>query len=101
MIRVFPKWLALAASTGVLVAAPAIAQAPRAYHLQGDYPFTHDPSIAQEGATYYVFATGRAPDGGQLSIRCSEDLKHWRFCGHVFDALPEWIKERSPGTKDL
>ena len=78
-----------------------LAQAPQAYKLQGDFPGTHDPSIAQEGKTYYVFATGRAPDGGQLAIRCSEDLRTWRICGQVFDTLPAWIHDKSPGTRDL
>jgi arabinan endo-1,5-alpha-L-arabinosidase len=77
------------------------AQAPHAYHLQGDYPFTHDPSIAKDGATYYVFATGKAPGGGQFSVRCSEDLEHWRLCGHVFDCIPQWVHEKSPGTTEL
>jgi arabinan endo-1,5-alpha-L-arabinosidase len=77
------------------------AQEPRVYHLQGAFPGTHDPSIAKDGATYYVFATGKAPEGGQFPLRCSEDLEHWRRCGHVFDAIPEWIQERSPGTKEL
>jgi arabinan endo-1,5-alpha-L-arabinosidase len=62
---------------------------------------THDPSIMKEGKTWYVFATGRAPGGGQLAVRCSADLEHWKLCGHVFDAIPAWILERSPGTKDL
>src|SRR5580692_3073075 len=55
------------------------AQTPRVYHLQGDYAFTHDPSIAKDGATYYVFATGKALGGGQFPVRCSEDLEHWRM----------------------
>jgi len=84
-----------------IAAAGAAAQTPRAFHLQGDFPFTHDPSIAKDGATYYVFATGKAFGGGQLPIRCSEDLERWRYCGHVFDAIPEWIQKRSPGTKEL
>jgi arabinan endo-1,5-alpha-L-arabinosidase len=79
----------------------ASAQTPRAYHLQGDYVFTHDPSIAKDGGTYYVFATGKAQGGGQLPVRCSEDLEHWRMCGHVFDAIPQWMQEKSPGTKEL
>ncbi len=79
----------------------ASAQEPHAYQLQGDYPFTHDPSIAKDGPTYYVFATGKAPEGGQFPIRCSEDLTTWRRCGHVFDSIPQWIQERSPGTKEL
>jgi arabinan endo-1,5-alpha-L-arabinosidase len=74
---------------------------PHAYQLSGDVVGTHDPSIIREGNTWYVFATGKAPDGGQLAIRCSTDLKQWRLCGHVFDAIPAWIKERSPGTRDL
>jgi arabinan endo-1,5-alpha-L-arabinosidase len=74
---------------------------PRALPLSGDFWKTHDPSIAKERNTWYVFATGRAPDGGQFAIRCSDNLEHWRFCGHVFDALPEWIRNDSPGTKDL
>jgi arabinan endo-1,5-alpha-L-arabinosidase len=84
-----------------VLAVSAVAQAPRVYKLQGDYAFTHDPSIAKDGATYYVFATGKAREGGQFPLRCSEDLEHWRMCGHVFDAIPQWVQERSPGTKEL
>jgi arabinan endo-1,5-alpha-L-arabinosidase len=87
--------LLLATGVGIL------AQTPRVYHLQGDYSFTHDPSIAKDGGTYYVFATGKAPGGGQFPVRCSEDLENWRMCGHVFDAIPQWIHEKSPGTTEL
>ena len=102
MDRAFRERLACIALAGLIVVlSGAEAQSPRVYQLQGDYRFTHDPSIAKDGGTYYVFATGKASGGGQLSIRCSEDLEHWRMCGHVFDAIPRWIRERSPGTKDL
>ena len=77
------------------------AQQPRAYHLSGDVAGAHDPSIIREGNTWYVFTTGKAPEGGQFAIRCSSDLNQWKLCGHVFDALPTWIRERSPGTRDL
>ena len=77
------------------------AQTPRLYHLTGDYAFTHDPSIAKDGPTYYVFATGKAREGGQLPVRCSEDLLQWRMCGHVFNAIPDWVQQKSPGTKEL
>ena len=76
-------------------------QQPHAYTLSGDVAGTHDPSIIKEGKTWYVFATGKAPDSGQFAIRCSNDLEHWKLCGHVFDAVPNWIHERSPGTRDL
>jgi arabinan endo-1,5-alpha-L-arabinosidase len=77
------------------------AQKAHAYRLSGDVAGTHDPSIVKEGKTWYVFATGKAPGGGQFAVRCSDDLEHWKLCGHVFDAIPAWILERSPGTKDL
>lgn len=42
----------------VMVAAPAIfGQSPSALTLGGDYAFVHDPSVAKEGSTYYVFST--------------------------------------------
>ncbi len=77
------------------------AQEPLPIAVQGDVAFTHDPSIAKDGDTYYIFATGKAPDGGQLPVRCSHDLVQWKFCGHVFDHIPSWIQEHSPGTKEL
>ena len=77
------------------------AEKANAYHLSGDIAGTHDPSIIKEGKTWYVFATGKAPGGGQIAVRCSGDLEHWKLCGHVFDAIPEWILKRSPGTRDL
>ena len=65
---------------------------PHAYNLTGDFPGTHDPSIIKEGDTWYVFATGRAPNnGGHIPIRCSKDLIAWKQCGSVFDQLPDWI----------
>jgi arabinan endo-1,5-alpha-L-arabinosidase len=77
------------------------AQVPHVYSVSGDVAGTHDPSIIKEGKNWYVFATGKAPDGGQFAVRCSDDLEHWKLCGHVFDAIPAWIVERSPGTKEL
>ncbi|QNI33716.1 arabinan endo-1,5-alpha-L-arabinosidase [Alloacidobacterium dinghuense] len=77
------------------------AQQPQALTLTGDYEGTHDPSIMKEGKTWYVFATGKTPDGGQFQIRCSENLTDWKLCGHVFDQIPDWIHKDSPGTVDL
>ena len=86
----------LVAVTGRCFAAPS-----HAYLLSGDTAATHDPSIIKQGDTWYVFATGKSPDGGQFAVRCSKDLEHWKLCGHVFDKIPAWIQERSPGTKEL
>lgn len=93
--------LALMAPLAVCCGSRAAAEQPRAYNLTGDYWGTHDPSIIRQGKTWYVFATGRARGGGQFQIRCSTDLHEWKFCGQVFDAIPEWIRKASPGTREL
>jgi arabinan endo-1,5-alpha-L-arabinosidase len=72
-----------------------------ALQLSGDIWGAHDPSIIEEGNTWYVFTTGHDAAHGQLPIRCSTDLKSWHLCGHVFDAIPSWIQKDSPGTRDL
>ncbi len=78
-----------------------VSHASEALTLSGDYWGTHDPSIAKDGDTYYVFATGKTPRGGQMEIRCSHDLKAWKECGQVFDHIPDWIHKSSPGTEEL
>lgn len=94
---------ALLAGAHAALAAPAQqtnASAPHVFQLTGDYWGTHDPSVMREGDTWYVFATGRAPNG-HMAIRCSHDLKDWKLCGQVFTEIPEWIQKDSPGTKEL
>ncbi|MGA8109092.1 MAG: arabinan endo-1,5-alpha-L-arabinosidase [Acidobacteriaceae bacterium] len=98
----FRRWIVAAAlAAGVALCGALLAQEPQAFQLSGDYWGTHDPSIIKEGNTWYVFATGKARDGGQFQIRCSTDLQAWKLCGHVFDQIPEWIQKDSPGTKEL
>ncbi len=80
---------------------PAAGNAQQAFGLSGDFWRVHDPSIARERDTYYVVATGKAPDGGQLAVRCSHDLRHWTLCGHVFEGIPQWIQKESPSTTEL
>jgi arabinan endo-1,5-alpha-L-arabinosidase len=95
LVRILPAFLAL------ILPLSSFCQAPRALSLSGDYPVTHDPSIAREGNVYYVFATTSNADEGQFPVRCSPDLLTWKLCGHVFDKIPAWIHEASPTTKDL
>jgi arabinan endo-1,5-alpha-L-arabinosidase len=78
-----------------------LCQTPKPFALSGDYPVTHDPSIARAGNVYYVFATTSNAGEGQFPIRCSRDLLAWKLCGHVFDKIPAWIHQASPTTKDL
>jgi len=101
--------------------------APEALTLSGQFAGTHDPSIAVDHGTYYVFATGAvrpdkneappsAPPAGQsptehvrphtaqlpqFPIRCSKDLHAWKRCGAVFPSIPEWIQQMSPKTPEL
>ena len=85
----------------LLASAVPVTAASHAIPVQGDVAGTHDPSIAREGNTWYVFATGKTPQGGEFAVRCSEDLVHWRLCGQVFSGIPAWIHQRSPGTREL
>ena len=58
------------------------------------YTFVHDPSMAEEGGTYYVFSTGDpagAIGNGNIQVRTSRDLRDWTYAGTVFATKPAWI----------
>jgi arabinan endo-1,5-alpha-L-arabinosidase len=75
---------------------------PHVLKLEGDVQYTHDPSIIKDGDTWYLFGTNNGPErSGELPIRCSQDLHHWKRCGYVFSSIPDWIKKESPETKEL
>ena len=73
---------------------------PEVLKLEGDISPIHDPAIIREGDTYYVFATNRFA-GKLVPIFCSQDLHHWKFCGHVFDSVPEWALREIPGARGI
>jgi len=58
------------------------------------YVFVHDPTMAKQNGTYYVFSTGD-PAGsigaGNIQIRSSRDLRDWSYDGTVFATKPAWI----------
>ena len=63
--------------------------------LSGDLVPTHDPVIARDGDTYYVFGTG-------MSVRTSKDLVHWRAGRPLFDNRPpEWAVKAVPGATGM
>ncbi len=99
------RWIpAIACLTLAMLTTGAPAQTAGKAHalsLSGEFQGTHDPSIIKEGGTWYVFATGKTPGGGQFAVRCSKNLLAWKRCGQVFDVVPEWIHKDSPGTVDL
>jgi hypothetical protein len=76
---------------GPAAAAPGSAAAPASTGAPADYVFVHDPSMAREGGTYYLFSTGD-PAGsignGNIQIRTSRDLRHWTYTGTVFADKP-------------
>ena len=55
-------------------------------------PYVHDPVMAKDGDTYYVFGTGVG-----ISVMSSKDLKTWKKEAPIFSEVPEWTKEALPG----
>lgn len=53
---------------------------------------THDPVLAKQGNTYYLFATGQG-----ISVMSSKDLKNWKFEKPVFEEAPQWAVETVKG----
>jgi arabinan endo-1,5-alpha-L-arabinosidase len=51
----------------------------------------HDPVMAKQGDTYYLFCTGRG-----ISMWSSQDLKTWKAEKPVFAAAPEWAVQAVP-----
>ena len=68
----------------------------RATEATDQYIFIHDPTMAEEDGTYYVFSTGD-PAGsignGNIQIRTSRDLRDWTYAGTVFADKPLWITD--------
>lgn len=59
---------------------------------QTDKPITHDPVIAKQGDTYYLFCTGPG-----ITSFTSKDLKTWTKAKRVFAESPKWAKKVAPG----
>ncbi len=57
-------------------------------------PFVHDPVMAKQGDTFYLFATGEG-----VSVMSSKDLKTWKFEKPVFAEAPQWAVEAVKGYK--
>ena len=57
-----------------------------------DKVMTHDPVMAKQGDTYYLFATGHG-----ISVMSSKDLKNWKFEKPVFEEAPQWAVETVKG----
>lgn len=55
----------------------------------------HDPVVAKQGDTYYLFNTGRG-----ISVHSSKDLKNWKREAPVFPEKPTWTDDVVPGFKN-
>ncbi|HXE62065.1 MAG TPA: arabinan endo-1,5-alpha-L-arabinosidase [Bryobacteraceae bacterium] len=85
--------LALIFSAGAVLAQQALP-------LEGDVSPIHDPTMAREGSSYYVFSTNRYRQK-DLPEFCSPDLHTFTFCGSIFDDVPDWAHKEIPGAKDI
>jgi arabinan endo-1,5-alpha-L-arabinosidase len=47
----------------------------------------HDPAMAKEGDTYYLYSSGPG-----ITFYSSKDMKHWKLRGRVFPGDPIWAK---------
>jgi arabinan endo-1,5-alpha-L-arabinosidase len=89
--------LAAVAATGHAAASGASASTganARAAQSSAPYIFVHDPTMAREGGTYYLFSTGDpagAIGNGNIQIRTSANLRTWTYAGTVFADKPTWI----------
>ena len=51
----------------------------------------HDPVMAKEGKTFYLYSTGPG-----ISFYSSTDMLNWRSEGRIFKADPTWAKKAAP-----
>ena len=56
--------------------------------------------MIRQAQTYYVFATNRF-NGKLLPMFCSPDLKQWKFCGNVFESIPDWALKEIPDARGI
>jgi len=64
--------------------------------VSGDILDVHDPSMAKDGNSYYLFSTG-----DRIPIRTSNDLHSWKSIGSVFQAIPDWAAADIPGATNI
>lgn len=60
-------------------------------------PAVHDPVMAYEDGTYYLYYTGT-----DIPVMTSTDLKNWNVSadGVLDNKIPAWVRDSVPGFKD-
>ena len=61
-----------------------------------DTAMVHDPVMAHENGTYYLFSTGRG-----IQVMTSTNRKTWTFQPRgVMETIPDWTRTAVPGFRD-
>lgn len=61
------------------------------HHFSSRNPWVHDPVVAQEGDTLYLFCTGRG-----ITQMHTTNMVDWQLDGPCLDTLPHWVYDRLP-----
>ncbi|KQQ40181.1 ABC transporter substrate-binding protein [Duganella sp. Leaf126] len=77
-------------STVVFVAMAAVSAVAASPAVASEVS-VHDPVMARDGDTYYVFSTGPG-----ITFYSSKDMLHWKPEGRVFAGQPSWAKHAAP-----
>src|SRR5271156_243275 len=73
--------------------------APQVVHVEGAVEYTHDPSIAKDGDTWYLFGTANGPvRDGELPPRCPKYLRGGKRGGNFLEKFPVCTRKESPAT---
>lgn len=78
-----------------LILVLALAYACCTTSVQAQQVSVHDPVIAQEGDTYYLFSTGPG-----IPFYTSKNKVDWQLEGRIFAGEPAWAKAAAPGFND-
>lgn len=81
------KWPRTKLATSVLAGVASLLFSAHAKQVE-----VHDPVMAKEGNTFYVFSTGPG-----ITFYESTDLKNWVLSGRVFKDEPSWAQRVAPG----
>lgn len=65
-------------------------------NLESDVYHIHDPAIAKEDGTYYIYSSSAL-----ASFYTSPDLRTWSEAGRIFEALPDWVLEELPNPDHI
>jgi arabinan endo-1,5-alpha-L-arabinosidase len=70
--------------------------------LTGDISPVHDPAVIHARGYYYLYSTSQVGETpGLIPIRRSTDLKNWTLVDAVYQAIPQWAKDRVPGVSGI